>query len=192
MEPSPRQARASEAGVYFRREDYAGFWRRLAIELIDGFIAGNLWIALFFILYSYLPSEFTTSRQGQNWLRAGSFVVVGLGYFVLLRRSRLRTVGYRLFRVRIINLQGDRPDIFALAIRLVFSVFGPGNLLLDRFWIPSERARQALRDKFAHTYVIKADAVPVGRGPIVYAQYHFNAMTHLFPEVLPSHESRTF
>ena len=43
--------------------------------------------------------------------------------------------------------------------------------------------RQALRDKFAHTYVIKDRAVPLGQGAIVYSTYTIFAVNFLFAEV---------
>ena len=118
-----------------------------------------------------------------------SLLIVGFGYFVLLKRSRFRTLGYRLLRARIVNLQGSRPSIYALTIRLLFAVLGPLNFLLDLMWIPGDRYRQALRDKFAHTYVIRDRAEPVARGGIIYTSYHVLGMAFIFPEVRWSNES---
>jgi len=48
------------------------------------------------------------------------------------------------------------------------------------------RAGQALRDKFAHTYVIRRDAVPTGTGRIAYAHYTLLGTSYLFKEVRSS------
>jgi hypothetical protein len=65
----------------------------------------------------------------------------------------------------------------------LFATLGPVNFLLDLLWVPSDPCRQALRDKFAHTYVIRRDAVPVGSGRIAYGIYTAFGMTMLFAEV---------
>jgi hypothetical protein len=60
---------------------------------------------------------------------------------------------------------------------------GPLNFVLDLFWLTGDRDRQALRDKFAGTYVIRKDASPAGSGTVVMRTYMFWGMTFLFKEV---------
>ena len=98
----------------------------------------------------------------------------------------MRTLGYRLGRVRIVGIQGDSPSSWTVMFRLLLtlmgayaSVFG----LFDLLWITADDHRQALRDKITHTYVIRANAQPAGRGPIVYDVYQILAWTLLLPEV---------
>src|ERR1700724_1668430 len=88
-------------GRYFRREDYAGFWLRLGIDIIDLFVVGVLNIALAIVLWLTFP-------EGTNPIGVflGSCVVVAFGYFVLLKRSKFSTVGYRIAGVRIVGLDG--------------------------------------------------------------------------------------
>ena len=118
---------------------------------------------------------------------AAAWVIVWFGYFVLLKGSRFRTAGYLLAGARIVNMRGERPSRVSLSIRLLFAVFGPVNLLFDLFWIPSDPHRQALRDKFAHTYVVRQEALPAGNGPIGYSQYTILGGSFLFQEVrIPS------
>jgi len=170
-----------EHGVYYAFSDYIGVWRRLAIDLVDVFVACVTSVALSAVLLLF------TSNDDQ--LAFGLLVVwlaVWFGYFILLKRSRFRTVGYILARARIVNLQGHTPSVASLLIRMVFAVLGPLNLLFDLFWIPSDSCRQALRDKFAHTYVIRRDATPAGTGRIVYGQYTLLGASYLFQEVRPS------
>jgi uncharacterized RDD family membrane protein YckC len=110
-------------------------------------------------------------------------VVVSFLYFVLLKRSSFRTPGYKLGHVRIVTLQGERPSIAALTLRTLFMFIGPLNLVVDFMWLPGDRHRQALRDKFAHTYVVRHRAVAAGHGPIAYATYTIMGYGFLFPEV---------
>ncbi len=168
-------------GVYYAVSDYIGVGRRFVIDLVDVVVAGVVSVALTAVLLLLL------SNDGQ--LAFGLLVVwlsVWFGYFVLLKRSRFRTVGYVLARARIVNLQGDTPSVASLFIRMLFAVFGPLNLLFDLFWIPSDPCRQALRDKFAHTYVVRQGASPAGTGRIAYGQYTVLGASYLFQEVRPS------
>jgi len=102
---------------------------------------------------------------------------------VLLKRSKFRTVGYVVAGAKIVNLKGERPSILSLFGRLLFAFVGPLNALIDLFWLTGDVDRQALRDKFASTYVVKRNAIPAGTGTIVFRTYMFWGMTFLFKEV---------
>jgi uncharacterized RDD family membrane protein YckC len=106
-----------------------------------------------------------------------------LGYFVLLKWSRVGTLGYRVGSVRLINLRGDRPGLLAVALRACFMLLGPVNYLLDLVWLGGDDHRQALHDKFAQTYVVRSGASPVGDAPVRTIAYNFAAATLLFSEV---------
>ena len=115
----------------------------------------------------------------------GSGIAFGFVYLVLLKRSRFRTLGYIVGGIRIVSIHGERPSIWSLTIRALFAFFGPFNVLIDIIWLTNDESRQALRDKFAHTYVIRDRAVPLGHGTIVYAAYTIFATNFLFAEVRP-------
>jgi uncharacterized RDD family membrane protein YckC len=109
--------------------------------------------------------------------------VVWFGYFVLLKGSPYRTLGYVVAGARIVNLKGERPGLGSLAFRLMFVIVGPMNALLDVLWLTGDVDRQALRDKFASTYVVRKDALPAGTGPVRFGTYTFWGMTFPFREV---------
>jgi uncharacterized RDD family membrane protein YckC len=104
-------------------------------------------------------------------------------YFVLLKRSRGGTVGYRLCGVRILGLDGQRAGLIPLTIRMLLMVFGPFNYLLDLAWMANDAQRQALRDKVVDTYVVKKNAVPAGSGMLTYRAYFILGYSFLFREV---------
>jgi uncharacterized RDD family membrane protein YckC len=163
-----------EEGVYFRREDYAGVWRRLLIEVIDFVVAFAVSFALTVVLLAvFMPSEPESQefRDRLTWILVIVWPTVWFVYFVILKRTRIRTLGYLIGRARIVNLQGKAPGLFPLTIRLAFATIGPINVIIDLFWITGDENRQALRDKFAGTYVINRDAEPLGRGKILYRNY---------------------
>jgi len=163
-----------EEGVYYRREDYAGVWRRLLIEGIDFSVAFlvsfGLTIPLLVILAPANDPEQAIADNLQ-WAVVIVWPPVWFAYLVILKRTRFRTLGYLIGRARIVNLQGKMPGIGPLIIRLAFATIGPINVIIDLFWITGDDDRQALRDKFAGTYVIKKDAQPAGRGTIAYRSY---------------------
>jgi len=167
-----------EYGVYYITSDYLGVCRRLVIDLVDAVIAG-----LASVSFSLVVSLFVSDDNALGLAVLITWAAVGFAYFVLLKRSRVRTLGYRLARARIVNLRGEVPSVAALTIRLLFVIFGPLNLLLDLFWIPSDPSRQALRDKFAHTYVVRDASKPAGKGEIRYATYTILGGSFLFQEV---------
>ena len=171
-------------GVYFRREDYASFWLRVLVDLIDLVTFGALCGAL------VIPVEvlFPPDRALLN-LMVLMTVAIALSYFVILKRSRFRTLGYRLGRVKIVALDGQVPGYMALTLRLMFSMLGPVNWLLDLIWLSNDANRQALRDKFANTYVVNVNAQPAGTGSVVFRHYHILVYNCMFREVLVTSEA---
>ena len=87
--------------------------------------------------------------------------------------------------VRIVDSLGRRPGLSALTLRLSFGLIGPLNVILDALWIPFDRHKQALRDKFANTYVVKATAEPAGPARIVFRTYDVMGMSFVFQDVEP-------
>jgi uncharacterized RDD family membrane protein YckC len=168
----------TDSAVYYDNHDYVSVWRRLAIDLVDVCVAAVLSLAASAVL-----SLFIENRDPVALGVLTAWIGVWFSYFVLLKRSRYRTVGYILAKSRIVSLQGSTPSVASLTLRLMFAVLGPLNLLFDLFWIPSDPCRQALRDKFAHTYVVRQDASPAGSGRICYVPYSILGASYIFQEV---------
>jgi len=165
-------------GLYFKHEDYAGFWRRLVIDLIDVFVVACICLTLAITLGAAFPSS---ESIGDATLATCTTIV--LSYFVILKRSRMGTVGYRVGGVRIVGMNGQPPSWSSLILRLLFAALGPFNVLLDLGWLPGDYHRQALRDKFAHTYVVRRKAQPIGTGRVVYRNYEICGWNFMFREI---------
>lgn len=171
-------------GVYFRREDYASFWRRVLVDIVDFIVAGLLWLLLTAAALAVLPV--------QDWIPELIMVLAiltTLGYFVVLKRSRFRTAGYRLGRVTLVGLNGLPASWGTLMLRASFAALGPFNWFLDLAWLFDDRHRQALRDKIAQTYVIKLGAEPAGRGRLVYRYWEICGYNLLVREVVVESEA---
>jgi uncharacterized RDD family membrane protein YckC len=178
-EIEPAAGRRAGYGVYYSRDNYAGFWRRLAVDLVDFLF---LFVGVVIIMIGaaiILPGGGQTMVNAIFW----SSIVLGFVYLVPFKRSPLCTLGYTLGGVRIVNLQGDRPSLWALTIRALFVFIGPLNMLLDIVWVTGDEHRQALRDKWAHTYVIRKRAVPLGQGTVTWKRYTILGMNFLFQEI---------
>jgi len=162
-------------GVYFRREDYAGFWLRSLVDVIDVLVVGALFSALGTALW--LPSI--------TWilnLFLGICAIVVFCYFVVLKRSKIGTLGYLVCGVRIVGLDRRPATLRAVAFRTLFAVLNPLTGF-DSIWIAGDPHRQALRDKLAQTYVVKKRAVLAGTGRVVFGYYEIWGYHFIFREV---------
>lgn len=168
---------STEIGAYFRREDYASFWIRLLVEIVDLAVVIFLCVAFTLPLAAILPSD----RLGFNVILLHWIAFLFL-YFVVLKGSRIRTLGYRIGRVKIVGLDGRAPGYSALTLRLAFAILSPLSIL-DLMWLWHDEHRQALRDKFAGTYVVKAKSEPMGCASLVRRRYEILFYNFLFREI---------
>ena len=160
-----------------------GLWRRLAIELVDSVVIVAVLLVITATVVLLDPGE--DLSDATLAVLISCWAVFICGYFVVLKRSRFATVGYRLARVRIVDACGRPPGLGALTLRLSFGLLGPFNVVLDMLWIPFDRHKQALRDKLAHTYVVKANAEPAGPARVVVRTYSILGMSFVFQDVEP-------
>jgi uncharacterized RDD family membrane protein YckC len=130
--PQGRPIITSQA-VCFSTNDYAGFWRRILVELVDVATMVFLFVLVAVILFAVDVVE--EPRDPAVWLCWGA---AAYWYFVSVKRSRFHTVGYRLGGVRIVDVFGQTPRRSALLLRLLWAVFGPINIVFDMLWIPSD------------------------------------------------------
>jgi uncharacterized RDD family membrane protein YckC len=159
--------------VVYRDDDYIGVVRRLLIDLIDTTVAMLVPIGL------TAPAFLI----GMPWLGIFIWPAVWIAYFVFLKGSSYRTLGYLIAGAQIVDMQGGRPSRFTLFGRLGFAILGPVNFLVDLLWVSSDPSKQALRDKIAHTYVVRYRATPAGTGPVVYRVYTIFGWTIMCREV---------
>ena len=165
-------------GVYFRTADYASFWRRLFADMVDLAVAGTICVAFVILVETMVPFTSLDPR-----LALGSLAGIIFVYFTILKRSKLGTAGYRWSGIKVVGPDGLAPGLPALAIRFGFSTLGPLNWFLDLGWLAGDPHKQALRDKLAHTYVVRRTAQPEGNGKIVYRYYEICFLNCLFQEI---------
>jgi uncharacterized RDD family membrane protein YckC len=161
-----------EEAVYFAREDYVGFLGRLAIDCIDL----GLLLAVYIIAAMVLPEEYLSAIT-ILWF------IVAYVYLAILKAKGIPTIGYWVVKARIVDPKGNPPSLFKATVRFCFAFIGPINFIVDLIWISSDRHRQALRDKFGHTYVVKNTAKPVGIGEISYQRHFIVGWSFIFAEI---------
>ncbi len=164
-------------GVYYARGDYAGILRRLVIFVADSAIILGCGLAVLVLL----DPTVTELAPPVAVLSVG---LVMWGYLAVLKRSRFRTLGYRLADTKIVTLKGDRPSILRMTFRLLLWVVGPVNIFVDLFWVGNDDDSQTLRDRLAGTYVIRSNAEPIGRGRISFVSYYAYALALTFRQAI--------
>ncbi len=176
-DPRPEHIPALE-GIEFSADDYAGFWRRIVASVID--------LIVLFVIYVVLFNVWLI-LAGPPWFTGHTFafaiMIVAALYVGPLKRSWLRTVGYRVARVRIVNLRGARPSLTIMLLRSGLYMLGTGFALIDFAWLPGQRPRQKLSDLISGTYVVRARAIPTGHGEIVSVYYAMLCHFWIFREV---------
>ena len=175
-------------GVVFERKSYAGLGRRTTAIVVDVLVLWVAWIAIAYTWYYLL-------RRGEaplleSWL---SWVVVCAVYLTVLKASRVRTIGYRIAGLRLVDWQGEQPRIRRMLLRLVLCVmplsnFGTSAILngvIDFFWLTADPHRQTLRDKLAGTYVVRSHAQPAGSATRTSMRYSLLGLTVILLELKP-------
>jgi len=181
-----------KSGVYFKKENYASIYKRFFAIFIDSCVL--LFMAyLLSGIFSYFTdiSELGEVIDCYGFLAVGVFyphyfticVVLFFLYLAVLKPTEIKTLGFRIAKIKIVNLNGEKPSIFQMIIRYILLIFGPFNFIIDLFWLTSDQDRQTLRDKFAATYVINENITPEGSGEITFNRYYLLGLSLLFKEV---------
>jgi uncharacterized RDD family membrane protein YckC len=165
-------------GVYYNKEAFLGTWSRVAIGLIDLGVVGITSAIFAAIMSVSLPPPTAPA------LSVIGVLLIGAGYFVFLKRTAFRTIGYRMFQVRVVDFQGNRPSIFQMVNRALFLALGPVNGMIDLLWVSSDDSKQAIRDLWSQTYLVRDSVEPAGRGRIITRRYGIMGFNFVFQEVL--------
>ena len=161
-----------ELGVAYSHTDYASLMQRIATDTID--------LLFLFIIVFVATAVFPDDYFGVILILWLSFCAF---YLVVLKVTKIRTVGYRLMRLQLVTIRGKPASLWNSIVRSSFALLGPLNCGLDLFWIPGDPSHQALRDKFAETLVVRNGAVPSRTSPVRYRHYFFFGWAFLFSEV---------
>jgi len=172
----------AEKHAYYSAEDCAGLMLRITAVTVDLVVLLFLLIPFAFALevLGVIPPEGPLPR----WFIGANFSIAYL-YLTALKRSRIRTPGYWVTGLRIVNLKGRPPSMFVMTLRMLWWILGPINPLMDMFFISNNDQRQTIRDKMMGTYVVRRNAKPAGYGHRTMGSFSFMGFMFLFPTVVP-------
>jgi uncharacterized RDD family membrane protein YckC len=170
-----------ERAVCFDQRDYARPVRRVIIVGVDLVTAVVLFLVILGGIWYVWLLRYPQSNLPPEPVWAALAVVYA--YLTWLKRSRIRTLGYILTGVRIVDIRGGRPSLLQMTLRMVPLMPLPWSFLFDLGWVADEPQRQTLRDKWAGTFVVRRKAKPIGTAPIRYWRIGFNCIFVIFPEV---------
>jgi uncharacterized RDD family membrane protein YckC len=149
-----------------------GFWRRFAAAIVDLAIVIPVSLIITLIVSKlggvHLPPSNLRLLDVDLWidlvlatdpaLLMGFvlFTAIGLTYLLVFHIILGRTLGMRLFKVRVIDVYGDRPSPARCAARVAGYLAGVATLFLGFLWMGFDSEKRALHDWIAGTYVIRA------------------------------------
>lgn len=165
--------------AYFDEKDYAGPIRRVVILGIDI-------VALIGLSFAVAAGMFFCRPPGTVDLPASTLPLVLLAsyiYLTLVQRSRIGSLGYLLTGVRIVDIEGRRPSLLRMTVRLIPLLPVPWSLLFDLGWMLDDPNRQTLRDKWAGTFVVRRKARPLGWTTVTFKRIAFGGLFLIFPEI---------
>jgi uncharacterized RDD family membrane protein YckC len=150
--------------------DLAGRWSRFFAALLDGIITNVISVVIAAPLVGGAAMYSSgTNELGPRLTANGITVIVAILYFTFQHGKWGQTIGKRALGIRVVRSEDGGPISYGTAAwRVVFTYLiaavtcGIGALV-DVAWILWDQRKQALHDKVAKTYVVKAD------GPDPYA-----------------------
>ena len=152
-------------GPRYAPQDYAGFFRRTAALLIDGF----LFISLVFsiaVLWAMLDPASLATDEAIALFGFGATLLF-MCYNLGLRMTTGGTLGYRMVGIRYAYALGGRAPWYLTVYRSFIAVFLLWTFSLDHLWIAFDKNKQAWHDKLSGFYVVKRRAQPCGTRRIV-------------------------
>ncbi len=178
-------------GVYYKTKDYGSLFRRVFAVTVDVVVLIVAWLLIAWIWSWFAERPNLDAAVQYGWLSIALInpfyfwccLLLSYIYMTVIKATKLRTVGYRLTDLRVVNLRGIRPSVFQMTWRFILLAFGPIDLIVDLIWLWGDENRQTIRDKIAATYVIRSDAVPIGKGTIVRKNYFLLGWSWIFQEV---------
>jgi uncharacterized RDD family membrane protein YckC len=163
----PRPGRREAATVYV-----VGFWRRAAAAFVDALVIvpAALVVALIAGKLAGVSPPATRPRllDVDLWIdlvlatdpalvmAVVLLVAIAMTYLLVFQITAGRTPGMRLFKIKIIDVWGDRPSPGRCAVRCLGYLVGLATLFLGFLWMGFDSEKRGLHDWIAGTYVIRA------------------------------------
>jgi len=172
-EPPPLERQATPRGTREAASVHViGFWKRLAAAAIDVLVVVPAALIITLIVSKiagiHLPPSNLHLFDIDLWidlvlatdpaLLTGLVLFLGIAmtYLLVLQIVLGRTLGMRLFKIKIIDVYGDPPSPARCIARCAGYLAGIATLFLGFLWIGFDSEKRGLQDWIAGTYVIRA------------------------------------
>jgi len=191
---------AEADAVYFAPKDYASILRRLIAFLIDLIAVLLIYVVVYMVTaLVILPKDVrdmpktpenthVMNAHMKPHARSMGWIWLGLtvAYHILLRTTRGGTLGYRLTRIRLVDMTGRVPVLKALLRRFLLAV--PGCLMFGATYLNCLRnpARRAGHDQWSGTWLVRTRAEPAGPARPVYQTRLFGTFLLTFADIEPA------
>lgn len=127
--------------------NYVGFWRRFAAYLLDGLILGAV---------NFLLSLVLRGSSGFALLNIIS-LIIWIGYVVFYQSQTGQTLGKKVMGIKVVDAKGQKPSAVTFFLRDIVGKIVSGLILgIGYLFVIWDSKKQALHDKIASTYVVKA------------------------------------
>jgi uncharacterized RDD family membrane protein YckC len=196
LKPNPICSQSGELrAVIYSDSDYAGFWRRMLVCLVDGSVF-LFSMSIVSVVGKFLPLP----GPVRALMLLSAIIVLPLAYFVSLKGAGRRTLGYWIAGVQLVDVYGGHVSYWTLMKRSAWGIFTfiviPPFFLGDAYFMFLDKHRQTLRDRLAHTYVVRTDAKPKGFAKVVRQPCQMLCLSFVFEglrelKVKPDSESKS-
>jgi uncharacterized RDD family membrane protein YckC len=151
---------------------FGGFWRRLWAYTVDKFILYLMSLILFLIGLIAMGlggvSPWSIVMTGDLPRGMGLFMalylvtafLMDMVYFIWFHGTIGRTLGKRLFGLRVIRISGEKMTLGIAFLRWVGSLVSGICFFLGFIWIAFDHRKQGWQDKIAATLVVRVQNEP--------------------------------
>jgi uncharacterized RDD family membrane protein YckC len=166
-------------GVYYRKADHARIARRLVSDVVDAIVL----LFAVMVVGTVCTAMMGPTDRAVMWIMI-IWPAICYIYLVILKPSKVRSLGYIVADLKIVTIKGHRPSLPRMTFRLGLAFLGSWFIPpLELIWVGIDDDSQTLRDRYASTYVVRARAEPVGRGSIHLTRYMALGWNLMFPVV---------
>ncbi|MCZ6698746.1 MAG: RDD family protein [Planctomycetota bacterium] len=196
--------------VYFHDEDYAPIGRRIGAFLLDHVFLFIMLIviemAVFTASTAFAPpdlqvrladtdpierkkaiNDWLASDEGMAWIFNAfyAWLVFGVVYYIVFRRLRGGTLGYRIAGIRLVDKTGSSPSFARLTGRFVFAAIVTFPLGVSYGLCLTDRRRQSFHDRWCGTWMVRKRALPAGPAATEHAGFVLGSYMFNYPVMEP-------
>jgi uncharacterized RDD family membrane protein YckC len=135
----------------------AGFGRRFAALIYDGFLLAALLIVFTFgaLVFTGGHAIMRDTAGGWYYVYCGGEIAVAAAYYILNWMRSGQTLGMRAWRLRAVGASGRPLRFGAAVLRCIFGFFAWAPAALGVLWLYADPERMALHDRLSNTRVVR-------------------------------------